>query len=76
MWGVDLVMKSSNYDCDRRNIDLFEEELQVRQLDNSVNGTLQPKDTIVIENGIGKEKRRIQFLDTYLARNRQTEQII
>lgn len=74
MWGIDLVMKSSNYNCDKDNSNLFEEEFELTNGGRMEEKVTLPKETIVIEDS---KRRKIQFLDTYLARNRQSmEQII
>lgn len=91
MWGIDLVTKSSNYNCDKDNI-FEEEELEFqRRMDEKMkNGKdiiaketqakeTQAKETQAKETVIeadSKTRRRIQFLDTYLSRNRHMEQMI
>lgn len=67
MWGVDLVMLSSNYTCDKENKSLFEEEFQC--------GKVDAKETVVIDDE-HKKRKRIQFLDTYLSKSKQMEQMI
>lgn len=106
MWGIDLVTKSSNYNCDKDNI-FEEEELEFqRRMDEKMkNGKdiiaketqakekqakeiqaketqakeiqakeIQAKETVIEADS--KTRRRIQFLDTYLSRNRHMEQMI
>lgn len=86
MWGIDLVTKSSNYNCDKDNI-FEEEELEFqRRMDGKMKNEkdiianeTQAKETIPKETIIetdSKTRRKIQFLDTYLSRNRHMEQMI
>ena len=91
MWGIDLVTKSSNYNCDKDNI-FEEEELEFqRRMDEKMKNEKDvianetqakdatPKETIPKETVIetdSRTRRKIQFLDTYLSRNRHMEQMI